>query len=100
MKASFLFLFLLRQIICNCQVNIFNRSLTDSTLKIVYSGVENLIVVNGFHFRVGTKVSAENADIRSNDDSNFILMPKYGFENCTISFLNPHTNAVPIKENI
>jgi len=98
MRVGILFLFLFLQIKCNCQVLIFNRSLTDSTLKIVYSDVENLIVVKGFHFRIGTKISAENANIKANGDSSFMLIPKYGFGNCTVSFLNPHTGAIPIKE--
>lgn len=98
MKASFLVVFVFFRTISNSQINIFNQSLTDSTLKIVYSGVQNLIVVKGFHFRIGTKISAENANLTANGDSSFILIPKYGFEKCSIGFLNPHTDAVEIRE--
>lgn len=80
------------------QVDFINRSLTDSTLKIVYCEVENVIVVKGFKFRIGSSISYSNASIKSNSDNSLIVFPKKGFTECSISVLNPHTDAAAFTQ--
>jgi hypothetical protein len=73
---------------CFGQINIINRSLFDSSLNLVYLGVENNLVLKGFTpGNSKLTFSATNGTITDNSDGLYLLTPAKQGE-CIVSFYN------------
>ena len=57
----------------NAQINIFNLSLSDSTKRIAYAGVENFLGIKGGKTNDNIKMFTSLGDLTKIDASNFIL---------------------------
>lgn len=77
---------LLAPVFLNAQVNIVNRSLTDSTLNIAYIGVDNAIELIGLKNSNSSIVfSTTNGGITKQRQDRYVLRPQKEGE-CTITF--------------
>jgi hypothetical protein len=78
-------LFFLFPFICFSQVNIINRSLTDSSLNIAYLGIDNVIELTGYKDSGKLNFSATNGSIRNLGQNRYLLNPDKPGE-CIVSF--------------
>lgn len=97
MRRSAFLLFILLPLSSFSQVNFINRSLTDSSLKIVYSGVGNIIEIKNFTFTKTTSIGISNAEIIPLDKNKIKITPKYGFKECVVSAEN-HAASEEFKQ--
>ena len=93
MLKLFFHIVLLIPIFLAAQVNFVNRSLTDSSLKIIYSGVGNIIEVKNYTFTRTTRIGVSNGEILPLDKNKIKIIPKSGFGECLISVENLHTDS-------
>ena len=75
MLRPFVTLLLFSPISVFAQINIINRSLTDSSLKIVYAGVDNFLEIKGVKTSDDVKVSISQGDVRKIDTTFILRVP-------------------------
>jgi len=80
-------LFSILPIVCFSQVNIINRSLTDSSLNIAYLGLDNAIELTGYKKSVKLIFLITNGTMTDIGQNRYVLRPKNEGE-CIISFHN------------
>lgn len=93
MKYIFILISLLFTTVCDGQINIINQSLTDSSLNILYIGVDNRIKVAGYNDTYSLTITGAGGTFFKIEKNKYVVTVRSPTKLCEIMLLKGNKNV-------